>query len=99
MLTVKPVGDQVLIELVEESGVSAGGIHLPENARIGSGSKRVVISALGDFPYADDKRIRKWPFEVGDFALIRNGSGLDVKVGAHNCQIVKCQDIVAIVDG
>lgn len=100
MLSLRPVGDQVLVELVEDVKISTGGIHIPENASVTNrGCTRVVITELGDFPYADARGVRKWPFKVGDFALVRNGSGIDVKVAEHNCQLVKCQDVVAIVEG
>jgi chaperonin GroES len=99
MLSVKPIGDQVLVELIEEAKTSAGGIVLPENSKLNGTCQKVVITELGDFPYPDDKRYRKWPFEVGDFALIPSGAGIDVKVGLHNCALVKCEHILGIVEG
>ena len=72
-LNVKPLGDRVLVEPVEEKEVKKGGIIIPDTAK--EKPQEGIIRALGTGKTDDDGK--KVPFEVkvGDRVLVSKYGG------------------------
>ena len=95
-MSIKPLGDRVLIEAVEETEQIKGGIVIPDSAKEKPQEAKVV--ALGTGKLDDDGK--KIPFEVaeGDIVLVSKYGGTDVKYNDKEYKILKVDDILAIVD-
>lgn len=94
MRSIKPLGDQVLVELIEDAKQTAGGIVIPDSVTVLGSVKRGRVIELGEYPFADDRKNRRpWPIKLGEFVLVRNG--IDVKIGVWSCQLVKREDVIA----
>ena len=95
-INVKPLGDRVLVEAVEEKEVKKGGIIIPDSAK--EKPMESVIVALGSGKTDDDGK--KIPFEVkkGDRVLVSKYGGTEIKLDGKEYKILNSDDILAIVN-
>lgn len=95
-LNVKPLGDRVLVEPVEEKEVKKGGIIIPDSAK--EKPMEGVIRALGTGKTDDNGK--KVPFEVkvNDRVLISKYGGTEIKIDGKEYKILGADDILAILD-
>jgi chaperonin GroES len=93
---VKPLGDRVLVEAVEEKEVKKGGIIIPDTAK--EKPMEAVIVALGTGKTDDDGK--KVPFEVkvGDHVLTSKYGGTEIKLDGKEYKILNSDDILAVLD-
>src|SRR5438477_10544426 len=95
-VNLKPLGDRVLDEPVEEKEVKKGGIIIPDTAK--EKPTEGLIIALGTGKTDDNGK--KGPFEVkkGERALISKYGGTEVKLNGKEHQILNSDDILAVVE-
>ena len=95
-VNLKPLGDRVLVEPVEEKEVKKGGIIIPDTAK--EKPTEGLIIALGTGKTDDDGK--KVPFEVkkGDRVLISKYGGTEVKLNGKEYKILNSDDILAVVE-
>ena len=93
---VKPLGDRVLAEPVEEKEVKKGGIIIPDSAK--EKPTEAIIRALGTGKTDDDGK--KVPFEVkvGDRVLISKYGGTEIKVDGKDYLIMEESQILGIIE-
>jgi chaperonin GroES len=95
-MSLKPLGNRVVVEPVEQEDVTAGGIVLPETAK--EKPQKGNILAVGPGERDDDgKRI---PLDVteGDLILFAKYSGTEIKVEGKKLLILRESDILAIIE-
>ncbi len=94
-LNIKPLGDRILVEAVEEKEVKKGGIIIPDTAK--EKPQESVVRALGTGKTNDDGK--KLPFEVkvGDRVLTSKYGGTDIKLDGKEYKIVSTDDILAVI--
>src|SRR5436190_5083468 len=93
---VKPIGDRVLVEPLEEKEVKKGGIIIPDTAK--EKSTEGVVVALGTGKTDDNGK--KIPFEIkkGDRVLISKYGGTEIKLNGREYKILSSDDILAIME-
>jgi chaperonin GroES len=96
-LNLKPLGNRVVIEPVEQEEVTAGGIVLPETAK--EKPQQGVILAIGPGTRDDDGKRIAMDVAVGDRVLYAKYSGTEVKLDGKKLLILREEDILAIVQG
>jgi len=72
-LNVKPLGDRVLVELVEEKETKKGGIIIPDSAK--EKPTEGVVRALGTGKTNDDGKKQNFEVKVGDRVLVSKYGG------------------------
>ena len=94
-MNIKPLGDRVLVESLEEKEVVKGGIYIPDSAKEKPQEAKVI--ALGTGKRDDDGK--KIPFEVkvGDVVLTSKYGGTDIRFEDKEYKILGSSDILAIV--
>ncbi len=94
-MKIKPLGDRVLVEDIEETEEVKGGIVIPDSAKEKSQEAKIVALGTGG---TDDKG-KKIPFEVevGDKVLTSKYGGTDVKVNDQEYKILSSSDILAVI--
>lgn len=95
-LNVKPLGDRVLVEPVEEKEVKKGGIIIPDSAK--EKPTEGVIRALGTGKKNDDGKVQPFEVKVGDRVLISKYGGTEIKVDGREYKLLNADDILAIID-
>lgn len=95
-LNIKPLGDRVLVEPVEEKEVKKGGIIIPDSAK--EKPTEGVIRALGTGKTDDDGK--KVPFEVkvGDRVLISKYGGTEIKIDGKEYKLLNSNDLLAVTE-
>jgi len=88
-MTVKPLQDRVLIKVEEAETKTASGLYIPDTAREKTQTGSVV--AVGD----DKESIS---VRVGDKVMYDKYAGTTVQIDAVDHLIVKCSDILAVID-
>lgn len=95
-LNIKPLGDRVLVEPVEEKEVKKGGIIIPDSAK--EKPTEGVVRALGTGK--TDDAGKKIPFEVkvGDRVLISKYGGTEIKLDGKEYKLLNADDILAVLN-
>jgi|TARA_B100001093_G_C26363857_1_gene815725 chaperonin GroES len=95
-MNVKPLGDRVLLKSVEEEGEqSVGGIIIPDAAKEKSQEAEVV--ALGTGKKESDGSVSEFNVKVGDRVMTSKYGGTEVKVEGETYQLVREDDILAVI--
>ena len=91
----KPLHDRVLIEVLDSSEKTAGGIIFPDTAQEKPQEGKVVAVGSG----ARDETGKVQPLDVkeGDAVLFGKWSGTEVKVDGEDYLIMKESDIMGII--
>ncbi len=94
-LKIKPLGDRVLVETIEETETKKGGIIIPDSAKEKPQESKIV--ALGTGKIDDDGK--KVPFEVkkGDIVLTNKYGGTEIKLDGVEYKILNQDDILAVI--
>ncbi len=94
-MKIKPLGERVLVEPLKEDEVKKGGIIIPDSAKEKPQEGKVIAVGTGKI----DENGKKVPFnvKVGDVVLMPKYGGTEVKVGGKEYQIMREDDILAIV--
>lgn len=96
MSKLRPLSGRVLVKEVDRETKTKSGILLPESAKEKSNEGKVV--AVAKTRWEGDKEI---PMEVsvGDIVIYSENAGQKIKVGDIEYQILRHDDILAVVEG
>ena len=94
-LNVKPLGDRILVEAVEEKETKKGGIIIPDTAK--EKPTESIVIALGTGKTNDDGK--KIPFEIkkGDRILCSKYGGTEIKLDGKEYKILSSDDVLAVI--
>lgn len=91
---IKPLGDRVLVEAVEEKEVVKGGIIIPDSAKEKPLETRIVAIGSG----VNDKGEKiELDAKVGDMVLTARYGGTEVKIDDKEYKIMKFSDVLAVL--
>ena len=94
-MKIKPLGERVLVEPITEEEQTKGGIIIPDTAKEKPQQGKVIAVGTGKI----DDNGKKVPFNVkkGDTVLMPQYGGQTVKLDDKEYQIMREDDILAIV--
>ena len=95
--SVKPLGDRVLLQRIEEAEEIKGGIIIPDSAKEKPQEAKVI--ALGTGRKDDDGKTVPFNVKVGDLVLISKYGGTEVKIDGESYLLVREDDILGIIEG
>ena len=93
-MKLKPLGDRLIVEAVEEDTTTASGIVLPDTAKEKPQKGKVV--AAGDGPVEDGER-RPLDVSEGDEVLYSKYGGTEIKVNGDDLLVLRESDVLAKV--
>ena len=91
----KPLHDRVLIEVLDSSEKTAGGIIIPDTAQ--EKPQEGEIIAVGSGNKSEDGKVTPLDLSVGDKVLFGKWSGTEVKINGEELCIMKESDIMGII--
>ena len=94
-VSIRPLGDRVLVQRLEAEGKTAGGILLPESAK--EKPKEGKIISVGDGKQLDDGKRTTFNVKAGDRVLFSSYAGTEVKVEGTEYLIMREDDILGII--
>lgn len=92
---IRPLGDRLLVERMEQEEKTLGGIIIPDNAKEKPMEGKVV--AAGNGAKTEDGKVIPLDVKVGDVVLFAKWGGTEVKVNGREYLIMKESDVLAIV--
>ncbi len=96
MPKIRPLNDRVLIQRIEASDKTAGGIILPDSAKEKPTEGRVIAVGLGR---SDDKGERvSLSVKKGDHVLFSSYAGTSINDQGNEYLVLEEKEILAIVD-
>ncbi len=94
-MNIKPLGDRVVIKLLETEETTKSGIVLPGSAK--EKPQMAEVLAVGPGGMVDGKRV-EMEVKVGDKVIYSKYAGTEVKMDDEEYIIVRQNDILAIVE-
>jgi len=94
-ISIKPLGNRLVVQPIEQEEITAGGIVLPETAKEKPQKGTVLAVGPGD---RNDKGDRM-PLDVtvGDTVLFAKYSGTEIKYDGKKLLILRESDVLAIL--
>ncbi len=94
-MTLKPLGDRVVLKFTEAEETSKGGIILAASAQEKPQIAEVI--AVGPGGIVDGKEV-VMQVKIGDKVILSKYSGTEVKLGSEEYTVAKQSDILAVVE-
>ncbi|MCX6967335.1 MAG: co-chaperone GroES [Verrucomicrobia bacterium] len=94
-VNVKPLGDRVLVQALEEKEVVKGGIIIPDTAKEKPQEGKVVALGTGKLDEKGNKV--EFTVKVNDRVLISKYGGTEIKVDGTSYLIMREDDILGIL--
>jgi chaperonin GroES len=95
-MKLKPLGDRVLVQPVEEEETTASGIVLPDTAK--EKPQKGKVLAVGDGKLDDDGKRIKLDVSKGDEVLYSKYGGTEITVEGEDLLVLRESDVLAIVE-
>jgi chaperonin GroES len=86
--SIQPLGARVLIEIIEEEGVTASGLVIPDTAK--EKQQKGIVAAVGD----DEDTIT---VKVGERVLFPKYSGTEIAQNGHEYLIIDATELLAVL--
>ena len=95
-LSIRPLGDKVIVKRVGAEEKTAGGIVLPDTAK--EKPKRGIVLAVGTGRLLDDGTRSQMQVKKDDQVVFTSYSGTEVKINGEDYLIMEETDILGVVD-
>ena len=96
-MKLKPLGDRVIVQAIEEEETTASGIVLPETAK--EKPQRGKVLAVGDGKVGDDNERVPLDVSEGDEVLYSKYGGTEITVDGEDLLVLRESDVLAKVAG
>lgn len=96
-VSIKPLGNRVVVEPIEQEEITAGGIVLPETAKEKPQQGFVIAAGPGDRD--EDGDYIPMDVKVGDKVLFAKYAGTELKLDGKKLLILREGDLLAIIEG
>jgi len=94
--TLRPLGDKVVVEVIDEPQTTVSGIVLPDSAK--EKSQRGKVIAVGTGKLLDNGTREPMEVKVGDTVLFAKYGGTEVDLGGQDLMILSQRDIHAVLE-
>ena len=94
--SLRPIGDKVVVEVIDEPQTTASGLVLPDTAK--EKSQRGKVIAVGSGKLLDNGNREPIEVKVGDTVLFAKYGGTEVEFGGQELMILSQRDIHAILE-
>lgn len=94
-MNVKPLGDRVLVQPIEQEEVKKGGIIIPDTAKEKPQEGKVV--AVGAGKRDDNGKLIPMDVKMGDRVLFSKYGGTEIKIDGKDHLIMREDDILGVL--
>lgn len=91
----KPLGDRIVIKVVEDTEQTSGGIFIPDSAKEKPQKGEVV--AVGEGKMNDKGEREPMDVKVGETILYAKYAGTDIKMDGVEYKILSIKDALAVI--
>jgi chaperonin GroES len=95
-MKLKPLGDRLIVQAIEQEETTAGGILLPDTAK--EKPQKGKVLAVGDGKFSEDTG-KRTPLDVseGDEVLYTKYGGTEIKLDGEELLVLRESDVLAKV--
>ena len=94
-MAIRPLGDRVLIEVLEEEVQKKGSLYIPDTAKEKPSKGEVV--AVGPGKTTDDGKKLVMTVKAGDLVLFNKYAGTEIKLDGVDHLVLREDDVLAII--
>jgi chaperonin GroES len=94
-MDLKPLGDRLIVEVLEEEETTVSGIVLPDTAK--EKPQRGRVLAVGPGPRDEDGEYIKMELAEGDEIIFSKYGGTEIRIGTDEVLILRESDVLAKV--
>ncbi len=95
-MSIRPLGDKIVIKVIEDTEQTSGGIFIPDSAKEKPQKGEVV--AVGPGKTLDDGKKEEMEVKVGEKVLFAKYAGTDVKMGEDIFKIMSVKDVLGVLE-
>jgi len=95
-VSLRPLGDKVLVKRVEADEKTAGGIVLPDTAK--EKPKRGTVLSVGEGRLLENGKRQPLQVKQGDQVLFASYAGTEIKVDGEEMLVMDESDILAVLE-
>ncbi|MFO7750116.1 MAG: co-chaperone GroES [Desulfobacteraceae bacterium] len=95
-MSLRPLQDRILVERVQESEKTRGGIIIPDTAKEKPAEGKVI--ATGNGRIAEDGKVLPMDIKVGDKILFSKYGGTEVKIDGIDYLIMRQDDVLGVIE-
>lgn len=92
----KPLGDRIVIKVVEDTEQTSGGIFIPDSAK--EKPQKGEVIAVGEGKMNDKGEREPMDVKAGDVVLYAKYAGTDIKMDGVEYKILSVKDALAIIE-
>ena len=92
----KPLGDRIVIKVIEDTEQTTGGIFIPDSAKEKPQKGEVV--AVGEGKLNDKGEREPMDVKVGETILYAKYAGTDIKIDGTEYKILSIKDALAVIE-
>ena len=92
-MDLQPLGDRVIVEVLDEEEMTVSGIVLPDTAK--EKPQKGKVLSVGPGARDEDGEYIKMDVEEGDVVIFSKYGGTEIKVGSEDVLILRESDILA----
>ncbi len=94
-MALKPIGDRVIVELLDQEEEKVGSIYVPDTAKEKPQQGKVVAVGQGK---RDGKDLVPMTVKAGDTVIFSKYGGMEVKHDGRDLLILSESDILAVIE-
>ena len=95
-VNIRPLSDKIVVEVIDETEQTSGGIFIPDSAR--EKSQKAKVLAVGPGKTLENWQKEEMEVKVGDVVLFAKYGGSDIKVGDKEYKILSVRDVLGIIE-
>jgi chaperonin GroES len=95
-MTLKPLGDKIVVEVIDEPQTTASGIVLPDSAK--EKSQRGKVIAVGSGKLLDSGERVALEVKEGDTVVFAKYGGTEINLDGQELMILSERDVHAVID-
>ena len=95
-MSIRPLGDNLVIEIIDDAEQTSGGIFIPDSAKEKPQKGEVV--AVGSGKVLDNGEKEPMEVKVGEIVLYAKYAGTDIKVDNVMYKILSVRDVLGVLE-
>ena len=95
-MAIRPLGDKLVIKVIEDTEQTSGGIFIPDSAK--EKPQKGEVIAVGPGKTLEDGKKDEMDVKVGEIVLFAKYAGTDVKMNDETLKILSVKDVLGILE-
>ena len=95
-MKIRPIGDRIVIKVIEDGEKTDGGIFIPDSAK--EKPQKWEVVAVGEGKTLDSGEKEPVQVKVGEVVIYEKYSGRDIKLNGELLKILSMSDVMGVLE-